>query len=390
MRHFAAIVCLFASACTCDSVVSGLEFACSDDADCVEGFTCQRGACSDQPFDGGSEEDDAGQPASDGGDDAGQTTSDGGTDAGWAGLGWSHRRALVITAPVTVPANYAVRLELDHASLVTSGDALASGDDVRVVCNGAEQTRVADTGHGWNTATTRVWFRVPRALTDGEESRDCFLYFGAPDAGTPPATANDVFLLYDGFESGTLDGWNQEAPGLWTVDGAQRHGGARAMHYPPDISARRELSATPALDAADMLLEAWFFFADGTQDMALRTRVAPGNNAYEASHQGRQGWNLVRVIDGDWQQLMPPAGYALQDAGWTRVGLAVTGEVGRIFVGDELITPVDGGFPLGRVFTSGNVGFNKYRVVDGGGVWIDDVVARPFVFPEPTVTVEPE
>lgn len=388
MRASALLLLPLLSACTCEPFTDGLVFTCHDTADCAPGFLCQQGVCLEATrLDGG---DDGGAPDAGAHEDGGEP--DGGGDAGaWWDEAWAHRQSvLIFTTSAATGPDYAVRVEVDHAALVDAGLARADGHDLRVVCGGEERDRVVDTGHGWNLASTRVWFRAPRALPANSVNRECFLYYGASDAPAPPATPSQVFLLFDGFESGDLSGWNQEQPGLWQLDSSQTHGGSAALHYPPEAAGRRELSALPALHVADVLVEAWFSFGLVSQDMALRLRVTPGSNSYETSHQTTGGWNLAKVVDTTWQQLLPPSGSALVTPEWTRVGFALHGTRASVFIGDEVRIPASGGFDLGADFDAGNVGINKFLVrADGGGVWIDDLLVRPWVDPEPTVQLGP-
>lgn len=150
----------------------------------------------------------------------------------WGGPNWADplspfRQRIDITAgAVDSPNGYTTPLTLDHASLVSSGLALASGDDARIWrYDGAawsELDRVLDENSGWNAADTTIWFRT-QELIAATDTVSYWLYFGDP---TPPAVLDDpdnVWLLNEGFEGGTLGrfedrsgstGWYRALP--WT------------------------------------------------------------------------------------------------------------------------------------------------------------------------------
>ena len=110
---------------------------------------------------------------------------------------------------------YSVDVALNHASLVTAGKSLASGNDVRIVYwNGAawvELDRVLDTASSWNNATTTLWFKTQAAIGTNTFDDNYYIYYGNSAAGAPPANADNIFLMFDDFNGAALDGTN------WTV-----------------------------------------------------------------------------------------------------------------------------------------------------------------------------
>jgi hypothetical protein len=83
---------------------------------------------------------------------------------------------------------------------------------VRVVhWNGSTWTeldRVVEEGSAWNSATTRLAFRSQAAIGTSASDAGYYLYYGYPAATGPPASKANVYLLTDGFETGTLAGWD--------------------------------------------------------------------------------------------------------------------------------------------------------------------------------------
>lgn len=122
---------------------------------------------------------------------------------------YDYRELISVRAQNAVAAGYAVALTVNHASLVTAGKSLASGDDVRVrYWTGAsmvELDRVIDPASAWNTATTTIWFRLQAAVAAGATDANYYLSYGNLADATPPAYGPNVFLDY---QDGTaLDGW---------------------------------------------------------------------------------------------------------------------------------------------------------------------------------------
>jgi len=122
---------------------------------------------------------------------------------------YDYREQITVRAQNAVAAGYAVPVTFNHASLVTAGKSLASGDDVRVrYWNGSamvELDRVLDPTSAWNTATTTLWFPLQAAIAATGTNANYYLYYGNLSDANPPAYGPNVFLDY---QDGTaLDGW---------------------------------------------------------------------------------------------------------------------------------------------------------------------------------------
>ncbi len=138
--------------------------------------------------------------------------SAGAAPSGWWDLNWRHSKWITFTAgSAAIPSGYSVSLTFDHAGLVAASKSRADGNDVRVAYwNGALWTaldRVLDPGSSWNSPTTTIWFRLQAGIGASSFDDNYGLYYGNSAAGAPPANGTNVFLAYDGFESGDLSGW---------------------------------------------------------------------------------------------------------------------------------------------------------------------------------------
>jgi hypothetical protein len=138
----------------------------------------------------------------------------------WWDCNYGYRKQITVSASSAVSVGHSVALTFDHASLVSAGKALSNGNDVRVLYwNGSTWTEVArglDTGSSWNNSATKIWFKLQAAISSSSSDANYYLYYGNSSAGTPPSTWSDVFLHYDGFESGNLSGWPDGNSNGWT------------------------------------------------------------------------------------------------------------------------------------------------------------------------------
>jgi hypothetical protein len=140
-------------------------------------------------------------------------------DPPWWDPAFALRRPLQVaeTATGQLEAGYSVALRYDSRSDVTGGNALASGDDVRVVrYNGLAWVELDRHVRGFNTVTTEIWFKTDNIISASDSSY--WLYLSNPAAGAPPAAWADgmagtsaVYLAADDFEDDTIgqrpDGW---------------------------------------------------------------------------------------------------------------------------------------------------------------------------------------
>jgi hypothetical protein len=130
----------------------------------------------------------------------------------WWNCSYGYRKQLTVSASAAVPSGYTVSLTFDHAALVSAGKSLASGNDLRVLYwTGAawsELDRLLDPASAWNNGSTKIWFKTPASISSSSSDNNYYLYYGYSGAGSPPANGANVFLFYDGFESGNFSAWD--------------------------------------------------------------------------------------------------------------------------------------------------------------------------------------
>jgi MSHA biogenesis protein MshQ len=154
----------------------------------------------------------------------------------WWYTNFDHRYEVNIPAGTTnLPTGYAVSFTFNHAAAVTAGESLANGNDVRIVFwNGTgwtELDRVLDPDSSWNNAATTIWFRTQVQVNANNTNDNHYLYYGdVVGAGTPAQDGENVFSLFDDFESGFDDArWSRSnaanvtvAGGVLTVNGGRQ------------------------------------------------------------------------------------------------------------------------------------------------------------------------
>jgi hypothetical protein len=107
---------------------------------------------------------------------------------------------LVVTNPgsSSLPAGYTISFELNHAALVTGGRSLANGADVRIAywngLNWTEIDRAADLSTGWNSPTTRIWFKTQAELPAGGGDTGYYLCYGYLAASLPGYEPHPVIV----------------------------------------------------------------------------------------------------------------------------------------------------------------------------------------------------
>lgn len=307
----------------------------------------------------------------------------------WWDSSYQYRRNIGIPAgSAAIPTNYSVPLILDHAALVTAGKSQADGDDVRVLYrNGTgwlELDRALDANSGWDAASTKIWFKLQAAIAATTSDNNYYLYYGNAGAANPPANRSNIYLFFDDFEGGNLNKWTI-ASGLWQVATDQPRTGTYSLKYPAEAAADTHIDANPALDEADVYFEAWWRFTNPTAtDMAqLFRRDAANHDGYETvKPPSTLGWGIAKEIGGAFSWIEFEQGTPTANT-WTRIGIAIDGTGMRVFQDGTQINPASGSRDVGTEVASGNVGLRKYNIGTGEAWWIDDVVVRRYVDPEP-------
>jgi len=139
---------------------------------------------------------------------------------GWADgfVDWQYRKQITVTnnEASELASGYTVKLSLDHQTLVSAGQSLVSGDDIRIVYDNGSATeidrRLVETS-SWNSDGTEIWFKTQSAIGSELTDANYYLYYGNSLAGSPPSDGADVFAVWDDFNDGDISDWSSGAAG---------------------------------------------------------------------------------------------------------------------------------------------------------------------------------
>ena len=98
---------------------------------------------------------------------------------------FSYYKPITITPSDSLSSGYAISVQLDHASLVSAGKSLSSGNDIAVFYDATgtfsgsetEINRQLDPDSNWNSSSTTIWFKLQSALSSAD-STHYRIYYG--------------------------------------------------------------------------------------------------------------------------------------------------------------------------------------------------------------------
>ncbi|MCX6737708.1 MAG: DUF2341 domain-containing protein, partial [Candidatus Parcubacteria bacterium] len=159
----------------------------------------------------------------------------------WWNTSFAYRQKITVTAgSTTAPTGYTTNIIIDHATLVTNGKSLSSGNDMRIAYwNGSgwvELDRVLLKGSNWNISTTTILFKTQAEITASSNDDNYYLYYGNSGADTPPTNANNVYDFYEDF-SGDLSQWTIDSENTDQVSISSSAGNpSPSLRHDPDSS----------------------------------------------------------------------------------------------------------------------------------------------------------
>ncbi|MFW9784540.1 MAG: DUF2341 domain-containing protein, partial [Candidatus Heimdallarchaeota archaeon] len=329
----------------------------------------------------------------------------------WFNKDWQYRRKVTVTTgSVDIPSGYTVSLTFDHTDLVIKGKSQADGDDIRVVYwNGTiwnELDRMLDLDSSWDNESTKIWFKTQKPIQALSFDNNYYLYYGNGLASSPSVDPSNIYFFYDGFESGSLSGWDGNSTGS-AGDSIEA---STDQAYTGNYAAKCDMdnvSSPQAMVFEDFPDEASLFahvhiYLDPTFSTSDRVTVLQFIDT-------SSGWkNLISVtIDDDmtlymWNAVAWPLGEAygyqeghtISKGSWhtldVQVHVSDTSGVAKLWLDGNLeieatmvnlsSTPTDR-FATGIYWASPNE-FNT--------LFVDDIYLRIFVEPEPTLTMSIE
>jgi hypothetical protein len=121
-----------------------------------------------------------------------------------------------------LPKGYSVNISVNTAKLISDGKLRSDGYDLRIVWYNSsnkdwkELDRVNESN--FNTFDTRIWFKVQDKIDSGTSDTNYYLYYGNPNAFSPPMNKSKIYDFYDDFTQpdGIANGWTSLS-GTWEV-----------------------------------------------------------------------------------------------------------------------------------------------------------------------------
>jgi hypothetical protein len=146
-----------------------------------------------------------------------EPTSSIGTEQTNCIVNWGWRVPVTITNSGSALTDFQVAVTINTATLVTAGKMNSAGNDIRFTDGDCCTPLPYWIESGINTATTKIWVRVP-SIPNGTRSID--LYYGNTGA-IAASSGNATFPLFDNFDGSALDAakWTALGDGTISVSG---------------------------------------------------------------------------------------------------------------------------------------------------------------------------
>jgi hypothetical protein len=133
--------------------------------------------------------------------------------SGWLS-GWSYRRPVTITNTTFALTDYQVLITLDTQTLISQGKASSTCADLRFTDSDGTTSLNYWLESGCNTTSTKIWVKVPNI--PASSTKTIYVYYGNPSA-TSASNPSTTLVIYENWDSGTLDGWTMYTKGGYSA-----------------------------------------------------------------------------------------------------------------------------------------------------------------------------
>ena len=286
--------------------------------------------------------------------------------------------------------DYQILVTIDTESLISAGRTRSDCGDIRFTDSDGVTLLNYWIESGINTTSTKVWVKVPNIPANS--IKKIYLYYGNPNA-TSLSDGNKTFLLYNDFESGTLEGWNiYNGGGSGTGGVVLLDGRYQLKLYAPNTSnrvqANKAFSSSNAGYAIEVLFKTGSTVGDGIligfSDGSLQvpSEDHPKNAyLYAIARDGNARDKIEKVSGGTFTGLVSRSN-TLSSNTYYRATFAWFGNSLYAFFNNQL------------VLTATDTTFSSFSYiflgVDINDKYFDWIAVRKYTFPEPIVTVGPE
>lgn len=316
----------------------------------------------------------------------------------WWDESYEYRQRLVVSnsSSSSLLSGYSVCVRLDHTAMMDAGRALEDGNDVRVVywdgSGYVELDRANETHWGGLGNQAAIWFRTQADVAPASADSSYFLYYGNPEAGSPPADRSNIYLFSDDFSgraTGPLSGpgWTVQS-GSWNVEQDVQWDGTtgNVLSHDSGAGGSYKYAYVDADEYGDVVVEAKMRVKPGEASnyfpFGARLDVTTGASycafGYATSTKVMEfaGWTIAPV------QLGAAGTHATMGNSWHTVQFKLEGcsNLKLTFDGKDIISgAADATSPTlteGKVYV---MGFANQKL------HFDDVRVRKYMTPEPTV-----
>jgi len=310
----------------------------------------------------------------------------------WLG-GWKYRAEIVIdnrqnTSTLT---DYQILVTVNTAALISADKMKSDCSDIRFAdSDGITLLNYWIEPMTINTSSTRIWVKVP--TIPASSVKKIYMYYGNPFANGISSGLN-VFLLFNDWESNTLEGWNVlNGGGSGTGSIVLLDGRYQLKLYAPNTSnrvqANKAFSCSNVGYAIETILKTGSTIGDGIgigfSDGSMKSASddAPNNGyIYYVARAYNATDYIYRIVGGTATSLTSRSN-SLATNTYYRLGFAWLGNNLRAFFNyTQVLNASDTTFTsLSYVFVS-NAYYDKY---------FDWFAVRKYTYPEPITNVGSE
>lgn len=319
----------------------------------------------------------------------------------WWNANYTYRRTITIEnrATSTLDGNSSVSIAIDTGLLISSNKLLASGSDLRVAYwSGSSWIELDRDIKDLNTDSTQIWFRLQSAVPSGEVDSKYCVYYGNPNAGSPPADRSNVYLWYDGFNRADISDITTEASygiktggGTWSIEnGSLKNVGASGDPNKLLITALGNVTAS--IDILTKMKAVSLVGGDLSRmglSCCMDAKPSRGSGYCALFHNDDNSLDLLN----DLRSWGTHVTYSWSLNTWYYMRFRVTDQTSRL--GEAKVWPVEtpepsawtvnGDFGGGSARSFGEVGLAGSRASDT--TYFDDIVIRYVTDPEPLVSL---
>jgi hypothetical protein len=283
--------------------------------------------------------------------------------------------------------DYQICITLDTASLISAGKMRSDCGDIRFIDSDGVTMLNYWIESGINTTSTKIWVKIP--FIPANSTKTIYLYYGNPDE-TSLSDGNKTFLLYNDFESGTLEGWNiYNGGGTGTGGVVLLDGRYQLRLYAPNtlnrVQANKAFSSSNAGYAIEVLFKTGSTVGDGIlvgfSDGSLNvpSEDHPKNGyLYAIARDGNAADVIEKMYNNAFNRLVSRLN-SLSPNTYYRAAFAWFGNSLYAFFNNQLVlTATDTTFSSFSYIFLGVSYYDKY---------FDWVAVRKYTFPEPTVSL---